>query len=145
MKANSLTSEAVPAAWLKEHEVSFEIAPVHEHVKHSGLQQTGHSLVLFGRFDPGSVPDPVEVARSICQRLQTLALEALHDLPVAALVQVEPIRRATIPLEAPHLADALLTVMASPVGREQQLSPAELRRAIQLVEGRLLALGLKRR
>jgi hypothetical protein len=145
VNANPLPSEADHSAWVKEHEVSYELAPVQEHVKDRGLQQTGYSLVLFGRFDPRGVPDLAGVARSIHERLQALTLEALRDLPVAAVVRAQPFGRATIPIEAPLLADVLLTVLVAPDGREQPLPPAELRRVIALVEGRLRALGLKKR
>jgi hypothetical protein len=139
------TFEAVPPEWVKEHQVSFELASVQEHVTGRGLQPTGQSLKLFGRFDPRGVGDPVEVARSIHERLHALALEALRDLPVTALVQVEPFGRGVVPLDAPLLIDVQLTIVASPDGRERQLPPSELRRVIQLVDDRLRALGLKRR
>lgn len=145
MNANPPPSEATPSAWVKEHEVSYELAPVQEHVKDRGLQPTGHALVIFGRFDPRGLPDLVGVARSIHERLQALALEALRDLPVAAVVQAQPFGRATIPTEAPLLADVVLTVVVSPAGREQSLPAAELRGVIAVVEGRLRALGLKKR
>jgi hypothetical protein len=145
VNANPLPSEVDHAAWLKEHEASYELTPVQEHVKDRGLQQTSHALVLFGRFDPRGVPDLAGVARSIHERLQALALEALRDLPVAAAVRAQPFGRATIPIEAPLLADVLLTVVVSPAGPEHALPPAELRGVIALVEGRLRALGLKKR
>ena len=144
MNAVPQTSEAVPPAWVKEHQVSFELAPVQEYVKGHGLQPTGQSLRLFGRFDPRAVGDPVEVASSIHERLRALALEALRDLPVTALMQVEPFSRGVVPLDEPLLIDVQLTVVASPAGREQKISPSELRRVIQLVDARLRALGLKK-
>jgi hypothetical protein len=139
------TSEAVPPAWVKEHQVSFELAPFREHVKGERLQQTGQLLSLFGRFDPRAVDDPVKAARSIHERLHALALEALRDLPVPSLMQVEPFGRAVVPRDAPLLMDVPLTVVASPPGKEQQLPPSELRRVIELVDSRLRALGLKKR
>ena len=145
MNAIPQTSEAVPPAWVKEHQVTFELAPVQEHVKGQGLQPTGQSLRLFGRFDPRAVGDPVEVAWSIHERLHALALEALRDLPVTALMQVEPFGRGVVPLDAPLLIDVQLTIVASPAGKERQLPPLELRRVIQLVDERLRALGLKKR
>jgi hypothetical protein len=145
VNAISQPSEAVPPGWVKEHEVAFELAPVQEHVKGHGLQPTGQSLRLFGRFDPRAVDDPVDAAWSIHQRLHALALEALRDLPVTALMQVEPFGRGVVPLDAPMLIDVQLTIVASPDGRERQLPPLELRRVIQLVDDRLRALGLKKR
>ena len=65
MNAISQTSEADPHAWVKEHQASFELGPVQEHVKGRGMQQTGHALKLFGRLDTRAVGDPVEVAWSI--------------------------------------------------------------------------------
>jgi hypothetical protein len=145
VNANSLASEVVPPAWVKEHEVSYELAVLQEHVKHRGLQQTGHSLVLLGRFDPHGATDPVAVARSIHERLEALALEALRDLPVAAVVHAQPFGRATIPTDAPLLADVPLTIVVWPERREQPLPPAELRQVTALVEDRLRALGIKKR
>jgi hypothetical protein len=145
VNAVSQTSEAVPHGWVKEHQVSFELVPVQEHVKGHGLQQTGQSLKLFGRLDARAVGDPVEVAWSIHERMHALALEALRDLPVPALMQVEPFGRAIVPLDAPLLLEVQLTVVASPAGKERQLPPSELRRVIQLVDDRLRALGLKKR
>ena len=130
---------------MKEHQVTFELAHVQEHVKGQGPQQTGQSLRLFGRFDPRAVDDPVEAAWSIHKRLHALALEALRDLPVTALMQLEPFGRGVVPLDAPLLIDVQLTIVASPAGKEQQLPPLELRRLIQLVDDRLRALGLKKR
>ena len=145
MNAIPQTSEAVPPEWVKEHQVSFELVPVQEHVKGHGLQQTGQSLRLFGRFDPRGVDDPVEVARSIYGRLHALALEALRDLPVTALMQVEPFGRGVVPLDAPLMIDVQLMVVASPDGKERQLPLSELRQVIKLVDDRLRALGLKKR
>jgi hypothetical protein len=139
------TSEAVPPEWVKEHQVSFELAPVQEYVKGHGLQPTDQSLRLFGRFDPRAVNHPVDVAWSIHERLHALALEALRDLPVPALMQVEPFGRGVVPLDAPLLLEVQLTVVASHAGKERQLPPAELRRVMQLVDDRLRAQGLKKR
>lgn len=145
MNAISQTSEAVPPAWVKEHQVSFELASFQEYVKGHGLQQTGQLLRLFGRFDPRAVDDPVDVARSIHKRLHALALEALRDLPVLSLMQMEAFGRAAVPLDAPLLMDVQLTVRASPDGKERQLPPSELRQVIKLVDDRLRALGLKKK
>jgi hypothetical protein len=145
MNAMPQTSEADPHAWVKEHQVSFELAPVQEQVKGRGLQPTGQALRLFGRFDPRAVDDPAGVAWSIHERLHALALESLRDLPVTALMQAEPFGRGVVPLEAPLLIDVQLTIVASPAGQERQLPPPELRRVIQLVDDRLRALGLRKR
>ena len=147
MNANAISraSEAVPPGWVMEHQVSFELALVQEYVKGHGLQQTGQLLRLFGRFDPRNVDDPVDVARSIHERLHALALEALRDLPVPSLMQVEAFGRVVVPLDAPLLMDVQLTVVASPAGKERQLPHSELRPVIKLVDDRLRALGLKTR
>jgi hypothetical protein len=145
VNAISQPSEAVPPGWVKEHEVAFELAPVQEHVKGQGLQPTGQSLRLFGRFDPRAVDDPVDAAWSIHERLHALALEALRDFPVPSLMQVAPFGRAVVPLDAPLLLEVQLTVVASPDRKERQLPLSELRRVIKLVDGRLRALGLKTR
>ena len=145
MSAISQTSEAVPPGWVMEHQVSFELAFVQEYVKGHGLQQTGQLLRLFGRFDPRAVDDPVDVARSIHERLHALALDALRDLPVPSLTHVEAFGRAVVPLDAPLLVDVQLTVVASPDGKERQLPLSELRPVIKLVDDRLRALGLKKR
>jgi hypothetical protein len=142
----SPTSEAVPPEWVKEHQVTFELASVQEHVKGQGLQHTGQALRLFGRFDPGAAGDPLEVAWRIHERLHALALEALRDLPVTAVMQVEPFGHGVVPLDAPSLMiDVQLTVVASPSGKERPLQPSELRRLIELVGDRLRALGVKKR
>ena len=142
---NAIPQTTVPPEWVKEHKASFELASFQEYVKGRGLQPTGQSLRLFGRFDPSAVGDPVEVARSIHERLHALALDALRDLPVTAVMRVEPLSRGVVPLDEPLMIDVQLTVVASPDGREQQLPPSELRRVIQLVDDRLRALGLKKR
>jgi hypothetical protein len=145
VNAISQTSEADPHAWVKEHQASFELGPVQEHVKGHGMQQTGHALKLFGRLDTRAVGDPVEAAWRIHERMLALAFEALRDLPVPALMQVEPFGRAIVPLDAPLLLEVQLTVVASPPGKERQLPSSELRRVIELVDARLRALGLKKR
>jgi len=145
VNAISQTSEAEPHAWVREHQASFELAPVQEHVKGRGLEQTGQSLKLFGRLDARAVGDPVEVAWSIHQRMHALALEALRDLPVPALIQVQPFGRAVVPLDAPLLLEVQLTIVASPAGKERQLPLSELRQMIEFVDARLRALGLKKR
>jgi len=137
--------QAVAPEWVTDHHASFELVSFQEYVKGRGLQPTGQSLRLFGRFDPSTVGDPVGVARSIHDRLHVLALDVLRDLPVTALMQVEPFGRGVVPLDEPLLMDVQLTVVVSPDGRERELSPAELRRVIQLVDDRLRALGLKKR
>ena len=142
---NAIPQTTVPPEWVKEHKASFELASFQEYVKGQGLRPTGQSLRLFGRFDPSAVSDPVEVARSIHERLHALALDALRDLPVTAVMQAEPFGRGVVPLDEPLLIDVQLTVVASPDGREQLLLPSELRRVIQLVDDRLRALGLKKR
>jgi hypothetical protein len=142
---NAIPQTTVPPEWVKEHKASFELASFQEYVKGQGLRPTGQSLRLFGRFDPSAVSDPVEVARSIHERLHALALDALRDLPVTAVMQAEPFGRGVVPLDEPLLIDVQLTVVASPDGREQLLPPSELRRVIQLVDDRLRALGLKKR
>ncbi len=68
MSAIPQTFEAVPPGWVKEHQVSFELAPV-------------------------QADDPVEVAWSIHERLHALALEALRELPVTALMPPLELRR----------------------------------------------------
>jgi hypothetical protein len=142
---NAIPQTTVPPEWVREHKASFELAPFQEYVKGQGLRPTGQSLRLFGRFDPSAVSDPVEVARSIYERLHALALDALRDLPVTAVMQAEPFGRGVVPLDEPLLIDVELIVVASPDGRERQLPPSELRRVIQLVDDRLRALGLKKR
>jgi hypothetical protein len=139
------TLEAVPPSWVKEHQVSFELAPLQEHVKGLGLRQTGQQLRLFGRLDPRAADDPVEAAWSIHERLHALALTALRDLPASALLQVAPFGRAVVPPDAPLLLEVQLTVVASPDGKERELPPAELRRLVKLVDDRLRALHLKKR
>jgi hypothetical protein len=141
---NAMPQTTVPPEWVKEHKASFELASFQEYVKGQGLRPTGQLLSLFGRFDPSAVGDPVGVARSIHERLYALALDALRDLPVTAVMQVEPFGRGVVPLDEPLLIDVPLTLVASPDGKER-LPPSELRRVIQLVDDRLRALGLKKR
>jgi hypothetical protein len=145
MNAMPQARQAVAPEWVTDHHASFELVSFQEYVKGQGLQPTGQSLRLFGRFDPSTVRDPVGVARGIHDRLHALALDVLSDLPVTAVMQVEPFGRGVVPLDEPLLMDVQLTVVVSPDGTERELSPAELRRVIQLVDDRLRARGLKKR
>jgi hypothetical protein len=134
-----------PSAWVREHQVFWELAPFQETVKGHGVQQTGLALKLFGRFEPGGQRDAEAVAREIHEHLRTLAEDAVRGVPVDALVQVQPFGRAVIPPESRPVVEVELTLVASPPHPEQPLPPAEVRRLIRALEGRLRSLGLKNR
>ena len=145
MSGTPLTFDGDWPSWVQEHQVCWELSALQEMVKGYGLRQTGYSLKLFGRFDPRGEDDASAVARSIHERLRMLAAEVARTMPVPALVQVGPPGRAVIPAESPLVVEVELAVVASPPHPDRPLPPAELRRAIGMVEATLRSLGLRKR
>jgi hypothetical protein len=137
--------EAELRAWVKEHRVSWELAPLKEMVQGRGLQQTGHVLKLFGRIDHRRKERIDAIGHGVYDRLRALAAEVIRSLPEALVVQLQPPGRAMV-ADDPRLAlEAELTILASPPHPDAPAPPAELRRVVVLVEGTLHSLGLKRR
>jgi hypothetical protein len=138
--------EAELRAWVKEHKVSWELAPQKEMVKGRGMQQTGYVLKLFGRIDHRRKDRIDAIAHGAYDRLRALAEEAIRLLPGAPVVQLQPPGRAVVVTDEPRLVlEAELTFLASPPHPDAPLPPAELRRLVALVERTLRALGLKQR
>ena len=138
-------AEAELRAWVKEHKVSWELAPQKEVVKGRGLQQTGYVLKLFGRIDHRGKDRVDALAHGAYDRLRALA-EAVRSLPGAPVVQFQPPGRAVVVADETRLVlEAELTILASPAHPDAPLPPAELRRLVVLVEGTLRSLGLKKR
>jgi len=137
------TTEADSSAWIKEHQVSWELRPMHEMVKEHGLQHTGYALQLFGRFDPVGHADPAATAQSIHGRLRLFAIGALEALPVRLAAHVAPLR-AVVRLETPMVVEVELTIAAFPPDPAHPLPPAEVKRLIEAVGDRLRSLGLKK-
>lgn len=138
------TTEEDFAAWLTEHRVAWELHPMQEMVKGQGLRQTGYTLQLFGRFDPGVHHDPAATAQSVHGRLRLLANDALEELPVRLMVQVAP-ARAVVRMESPIVVEVEFTVVGFPPDPAHPLPPAELKRVIARLEDKLRSLGLKKR
>ena len=146
MSESALASPADLGAWLKEHKVCWELAPLRDLVKGRGVEQTGYELNLFGRFDLTAQDDDDEVAHGIHERLRALALDALRSVAGEELVtQVEPFSREVVASDARSTVEVELTVIVCPAHPEPSRQPAETRRQIALVEGRLLSMGLHKR
>lgn len=131
------------SAWVRDHQVRWELAPVQEMVKGLGVQHTGYSLKLFGRLPAGARGD-VAAARSVYARLHTLAAQAVQSLSVRAVLRVEPPGRAVVTVESQLVVEVELAIVASPAEPESRLPPAEVRRVIGLVEARLRSMGLRK-
>ncbi|HET7294508.1 MAG TPA: hypothetical protein VFM88_18935 [Vicinamibacteria bacterium] len=138
------TPAAGLAAWITDHEVSWEVVPVLEQVKGRGVEQTGQALKLFARFDVAA-GEIEPVARPIHERLRSLAMEAVQSLPAHLLVQVEPPGRAVVSPGTPFVVEVQLTLVASVPHPDSLLPPVEVRRLVSLLEKKLSSMGLKKR
>ena len=148
---DTMTSETPRAvetelrAWVKEHKVSWELAPQKEMVQGRGMRQTGYALKLFGRIDHRRKDRIDAIAHGAYDRLRALAEEAIRSLPGAPVVLLQPPGRAVVADDTRLVLEAELTILASPPHPDVPLPPAELQRLVALVEGTLRSLGLKKR
>lgn len=146
MSESALASPADLGAWLKEHKVCWELAPLRDLVKGRGVELTGYELNLFGRYDLTAQDDDHAVAHGIHERLRALALDALGSVAGEELVtQMQPFSREVVPADAGSTIEVELTVTVSPAHHDPSRRPDEARRQIALVESRLLSMGLHKR
>lgn len=132
-------------AWVKEHNVCWELAPLREGVKGHGVEQTGYELDLFARFDLAAQDDDDAVARTLHEGLRALALDVLRCLPAQTEVQLEPFSRQVWPSGAGSTIEVELTVVVSPPPSDPSQPPAEPRRAAAALERSLRSMGLPKR
>jgi hypothetical protein len=132
------------SAWVAEHEVCWELAPVQEFVKGLGMRETGYALRLFGRFDAATQADDEAVARGIFEGLRALVLDALRALPAQSPIEIQPFCREGLPGGPGFIVEVELTAIGS-ADPDRPSSSAETKRSIALLEARLLAMGLPKR
>lgn len=132
-------------AWVKEHEVCWELRPLRELVKGHGVEKTGYELGLVGRYDAAAQADDEAVARALHERLRGLASQVLGALSPKTEVQVEPFSRETWPAEAGSAIEIELTVILSLPPADPLRPSPEPPPEIAALESRLRSLGLPRR
>jgi hypothetical protein len=145
MNETSPTPDVDLRAWVRKHQVCWELAPMREQVKGHGVQQTGYCLKLFGRIERPARADNRAAAREIYDRLRMLVADAMRSVPVDSLIQVQPFGRVVLPVEPRLIVEQEFALVASPADPDHALPPDEVRRLIAVVEEKLHSMGLKKR
>jgi hypothetical protein len=145
MSETSPTPDVDLRAWVRKHQVCWELAPMRELVKGHGVHQTGYCLRLFGRIERPARADNQAVARGIYDRLRMLVAEAMRSVPVDSQIQVQPFGRVVLRLEPRLIVEQEFALVASPADPDHPLPPDEVRRLIAVVEEKLHSMGLKKR
>jgi hypothetical protein len=145
MNETSPTPDVDLRAWVRKHQVCWELAPMREQVKGHGVQQTGYCLKLFGRIERPARADNRAAAREIYDRLRMLVADAMRSVPVDSVIQVQPFGRVVLPVEPRLIVEQEFVLVASPADPDHALPPDEVRRLIAVVEEKLHSMGLKKR
>jgi hypothetical protein len=136
-----------PRAWVRAHNVSWEIEPLRETIRSRGVTQTGYELRLFGMLDVRAKEDAVNAVLHFHAELRGLALRLLHSIPEPhAVIEVRPFEGSVhFRPEAPAAVEIELAVVAYPWHPGQTMPEREAQQRIVAVEEKLLEAGLRRR
>ena len=133
------------ATWAKEHQASFEIAPLIE--MHAGQKvQVGYEINLFAELPAGAAagPEREQAVMGLWERLRTVAEWLLPPEATKARLDIAPFRAAAR-LRPENEMEAEVMLTARLFHASDYFAPVDERErlALSVLEKRLTGMGLK--